>query len=88
MPSYAGFIMTLWITFVAMMSALAAGRMGFRGVALVVLVYSIVLGVRILVGLTLSERVASRIATATFWVATLVLLWYLSVFVHDGTAGS
>ncbi len=48
--------------------------------ALVVLVYSSVFGVRVLVGMTLSERVASRTGTATFWVATLVLLWYLIVF--------
>ena len=88
MPSYAGFLMTLWITFVAIMSSIAAGRMGFLGVPLVVLVYSGVLAVRVLVGMTLSERVASRTGTATFWVATLGLLWYLSVFVGDGTAGS
>ena len=80
--------MTLWITFLAFMSTIAAARMGFPGVQLVVLVYSIVLGVRVLVGMTLSERAASRTGTATFWVATLVLLWYLTVFVGDGTAGS
>ena len=83
-----GFVMRLWITFVALMSAIAAGRMGFLGVPLVVIVYSSVLGMQVLVGSRLSERAASRTGTATFWVATLVLLWYLIVFGGDGTAGS
>ncbi len=80
MGSFVGFLIFLWFAFLGMMSAVAAGRMGFLGVALVVLVYSSVFGVRVLVGMTLSERVASRTGTATFWVATLVLLWYLIVF--------
>ena len=66
MPSYAGFLVFLWITFLGIMSAIAGGRMGFLGVALVVLVYSSVLGVRVLVGMMLSERAASRTGTATF----------------------
>lgn len=78
-----GFVMRLWITFLVMMSIIAAGRIGFLGVPLVVLVYSSVLGVRVLVEKWLSERVASRIGTATFWAATLVLFWYLRVLGGD-----
>ncbi len=72
--------MWLWITFVALMSAIAAARIGLLGVPLVVLVYSSVLGVRVLAERRLSERVASRIGTATFWVATVALIWYLRIF--------
>jgi hypothetical protein len=64
----------------AIMSAFAAGRMGIRGVALVVVVTITMFGFRVLVGMKFSEKAASRTGTATFWVATLGLLWYLSVF--------